>query len=241
MKIIIVDDEPKICRGLQKMLGAQEGWTVAGVFEQAAAALEFLQSNRVDVMITDIRMPETSGLELIHHIRSTNQELHIVILSGYSNFAYAQKAIELGVTRYLVKPTSPRELLEVLRSIQASLPATPPEVEVGNLLVAKAMEYVERNYTKKITLGDMSEELFVSPNYLCELFKRHSGKNLMAYINEYRMVKAKTFLGQVEYNVSDVAQLVGYSEAKYFSSAFKKLFGISPLEYRNGKRNAGNS
>lgn len=252
MKLMIVDDEPKIRNGLLKLLGAREGWQVTGVFEDAHSALSALYEKEADVMVTDIKMPEVSGLELIRQIRERNQDIRIVILSGHSNFAYAQKAIELGVTRYLLKPTNPRELIAVLEGIEKELsPATgdgtsggtEPEENggpvqedgdgVGNLLVQKAIQYVEVHYGGRITLKDMSEELHLSPNYLCELFKRHTGKNLMEYVTEYRMKKAKTYLGNVEYKVSDVAEMVGYKEAKYFSSTFKKTYGMTPLEYRN--------
>jgi YesN/AraC family two-component response regulator len=95
---------------------------------------------------------------------------------------------------------------------------------------------VERNYKNKIALRSMSEELFITPNYLCELFKKHTGKNLSQYISEYRAHKAKKYLTQLEYKVSEVADLVGFGDAKYFSSTFKKLYGITPLEYRNNKK-----
>ena len=252
MKLMIVDDEPKIRKGLLKLLGAREGWQVSGVFEDAHSALTALYDQEVDVIVTDIKMPEVSGLELIRQIRERNQEIRIVILSGHSNFAYAQKAIELGVTRYLLKPTNPRELIAVLEGIEKELEPAREEGEqegqiqgdtaadnladgdsVGNLLVQKAIRYVEVHYGGRITLKDMSEELHLSPNYLCELFKRHTGKNLMEYVTEYRMIKARTYLNHVEYKVSDVAEMVGYKEAKYFSSTFKKIYGMTPLEYRN--------
>ena len=254
MKLMIVDDEPKIRKGLLKLLGAREGWQVSGVFEDAHSALTALYDQEADVIVTDIKMPEVLGLELIRQIRERNQEIRIVILSGHSNFAYAQKAIELGVTRYLLKPTNPRELIAVLEGIEKELEPAREEGEqegqiqgdtaadnladgdsVGNLLVQKAIRYVEVHYGGRITLKDMSEELHLSPNYLCELFKRHTGKNLMEYVTEYRMIKARTYLNHVEYKVSDVAEMVGYKEAKYFSSAFKKTYGITPLEYRNKK------
>lgn len=238
MKLIIVDDEPKIRNGLTKLLNAQPGWQVCGAFEDAPAALNFLYQKTADVVITDIRMPDISGLDLIRQIRERNQEIRIIILSGYSNFSYAQKAIELGVSRYLLKPTNPRELLSVLKSIEDDHKSAAPapghaEHEVGNLLVLKAIQYVEVHYGRKITLQKMSDELHLSPNYLCELFKRHTGKNLMEYVTEYRMTKATEYLNQVEYKVSDVAAMVGYKEAKYFSSAFKKTYQMTPLEYRN--------
>lgn len=238
MNIIIVDDEPKIRKGLLKLLESQQGWETTGVFEEAGSALKYLYDHEADVIVTDIRMPETSGLELIRQIRERNQKIRIIILSGYSNFVYAQKAIELGVMRYMVKPTNPRELISVLKQVEEELSDREPEPEdagedVGNLMITKAIQYVERNYAGKITLKDMAAELYLSPNYLCELFKRHMGKNLTEYITDYRMTKAKTYLNQIEYKVSDVARMVGYGEAKYFSSAFKKYYGMTPMEYRN--------
>ncbi len=248
MKLIIVDDEPKIRKGLFKLLDAQDGFEVTGVFEDVRSALKALYELEADVIITDIRMPEVSGLELIRQIREKNLNIRIIILSGYSNFSYAQKAIELGVTRYLLKPTDPRELLSVLREVERELLPEAPENEekqglpaegegeVGNLLVVKAIQYIEIHYGGKITLKDMAGELHLSPNYLCELFKRHTGKNLMEYVTGYRMQKAKSYLNHVEYKVADVAEMVGYKEAKYFSSAFKKEYGITPLEYRNRRQ-----
>lgn len=240
MKFIIVDDEPKIRNGLIKLLNVRKGWEVCGAFEDALMALKALRDLSADVIITDIKMPDMSGLELIRQIRERNQQIKIVILSGYGNFAYAQKAIELGVTRYLLKPTNPKELIAVLTMIENELNTPVPhetehrhEAEVGNLLVTKAIQYIEIHYGGKISLQNMARELHLSPNYLCELFKRHTGKNLMEYVTEYRMAKASAYLNQVEYKVSDVAKMVGYKEAKYFSSVFKKAFGMTPLEYRN--------
>lgn len=247
MNIVIVDDEPKIRNGISKLLDSHEGWNVLGAFEDAKTALQFMDENAVDVLLTDIKMPEVSGLELIKEIREKNHKINIIILSGYSNFNYAQKAIELGVIRYLTKPTNPKEMIAVLQSIEAKInqeqgqeqvpenEIDPQESEITNLIILKAIKYIERNYKYKITLKNMSDELFISPNYLCELFKKHTGKNLSDYIIEYRMKKAKMYLNQLEYKVSDVADMVGFGDAKYFSSTFKKTFGITPLEYRNKK------
>jgi YesN/AraC family two-component response regulator len=242
MNIVIVDDEPKIRNGLQKLLTSHESWNVTGVFEDAKTALQFLHIHKADIMITDIKMPEISGLELIEDIRKKNNKMSIIILSGYGSFSYAQKAIELGVVRYLTKPTDPKELVAVIEAIEEKLVQELDDEwdslksKVSNLIVLNAIQYVERNYKNKIALRSMSEELFITPNYLCELFKKHTGKNLSQYISEYRAHKAKKYLTQLEYKVSEVADLVGFGDAKYFSSTFKKLYGITPLEYRNNKK-----
>ena len=238
MNIVIVDDEPKIARGLLKLLSQREGYKAVGIFCDAAEALAFVEKNPVDVVITDIRMPGISGLELIKRIRAVRGDLPIIILSGYGDFSYAQKAIELGVARYLLKPTDPAELMNALEAIRGDLSFAPKKeleqpVQIQNLLVRKAVQYLHENYASRITLQRMAEELYVSPNYLCDLFKRHTGKNVMEYLSDYRLHEAETYLRQIACKVADVSKLVGYQDAKYFSTAFKKKYGMTPLEYRN--------
>ena len=111
MKIVIVDDEPKIRNGLSKLLSSRPGFEIIGVFENAMEALEQLSVSYADVIITDIKMPEINGLDLINRIREKDENTKIIILSGYSDFSFAQRAIELGVSRYMTKPTIARELI----------------------------------------------------------------------------------------------------------------------------------
>ena len=121
MKIVIVDDEPKIRNGLSKLLSSRPGFEITGVFENAMEALEQLSVSYADVIITDIKMPEINGLDLINRIREKDENTKIIILSGYSDFSFAQRAIELGVTRYLTKPTNARELIGILEEIEKNI------------------------------------------------------------------------------------------------------------------------
>ena len=253
LTVIVADDETELREAVCSMIPGKEiGFRLVGSAGNGLDALQLVEQLQPDLLLTDIRMPYISGVSLAQQVRELRPLTQIAFLSGYDDFAYAQKAIELGVTRYLLKPTNPRELIAVLEGIEKELnqgreaamdgkqlsreaeagPAADGD-GVGNLLVQKAIQYVEVHYGGRITLKDMSEELHLSPNYLCELFKRHTGKNLMEYVTEYRMMKARTYLNHVEYKVSDVAEMVGYKEAKYFSSTFKKIYGMTPLEYRN--------
>ena len=244
MNIIIVDDEPKIRKGLGRLLGLREGWIVSGAFAEAESALAFLYENEVDVIITDIQMPGMQGLDMVHHIREVNREIPVIIISGYSRFDYAQRAIELGVRKYITKPTSPEEITQTLEQIEQELSAraealrrtvASPEgtVPVQNLLILRAIEYIERNYPSKLTLKDASNALYISPNYLSELFKRTVGQNFSDYLNDVRMERSRLYLADVSRKIGDVSELVGFSDARYFSSAFRKKYGMTPLDYRN--------
>lgn len=237
MDIVIVDDEPKIRNGLSRLLDGRGNWHVTGTYADGMDALKNMAFRRPDVIITDIRMPEVNGLDMIDRMRETDRDAYIIILSGYSDFGFAQRAIELGVTRYLTKPTKKRELLGVLEEIERRLPGEQKgeeeKKEVTNLMVQKAMDYIALNYSGKISLKEIAQELYLSPNYLSELFKRHTGKNISEYITQFRLEKARRYLQQPEYKIGDVAELVGFSDQRYFSSMFKRRYGMTPNEYRN--------
>lgn len=237
MKILIIDDEPKIRNGLSNLLTRREGWEVAGAYENAADALKYLAVNQVDVMITDIKMPEISGLELIARIRERDKKTAIIILSGYSNFQFAQRAIELGGSRYLTKPTNPRELICVLEETEKKLGGKQEKEEdsgkIPNLFVQKAADYIKLNYSEKISIKEIADQLYLSPNYLSELFKKHTGKTISEYLTDYRLEKACQLLDHAEYRVGDVSGMVGIHDGRYFSNMFKKKYGMTPTEYRN--------
>lgn len=235
MDIVIIDDEPKIRNGLKHLLDQQDSWIVSGVFENAVDALGFLSHHEAEVIITDIKMPEMNGLEMIARLRENNMNAEVIIMSGYADFRFAQQAIELGVLRYMVKPTNPRELMQILKSVEEKRgnAVKRPEESVRNLLVKKAVDYIENHYGEKISVKEMAENLYVTPNYMSELFKRHTGKNISAYITDVRLEKAKEYLRIPECNVASVSERVGIGNSRYFSNLFKKKYGMTPSEYRN--------
>lgn len=237
MKIIIIDDEPKIRKGLGKILNMHPGWTVLDTFTEGESAIRFLAENHVDVVITDIHMPGMTGLDMIARIKESSKKLSFVILSGYGRFEYAQRAIDLGVKKFLMKPTSPEEVTQALEQIESELtdraPSTLAQKPTNNLVIMRAKEYIDLNYRKKFTLTDMANALYISPNYLSDLFKKHTGMKFSDYLLEVRMEKSKEYLMDIHYKVGDISALVGFSDARYFSSTFRKRYGMSPLEFRN--------
>lgn len=247
MRILIIDDEERIRRGLSRLIASQPRWTVSALCPDADAALAYLSGHSVDVIITDIRMPGMSGLDLIQRLRAgSGGQVPIIILSGYADFQYAQRAIELGVAKYMTKPTNPRELLAFLSQLESRLKPGGEAAEtrqdggeVANLLVARAIAYLEAHYQEKISLREVAAALYISPNYLSDLFRRHTGQTLSDYLQHLRMEKARQYLGDVRYKVSDIARLVGFTDSRYFSSSFKKLYGMRPLDYRNSLAGRG--
>lgn len=233
MRIVIIDDEPKIRKGLRKILEAHAGWRVLDTFAEAQSAIAFLAANPADVVITDIHMPGLTGLDMLEQLRESCKGVSFIILSGYARFEYAQRAIDLGVKKYLMKPTSPEEVTQALEQIEAEHAPAPAQRPTNNLLILRAQEYIDTHYSGKCSLKDVSAALYISPNYLSELFKKHMGMKFSEYLLDIRMERSKTYLMDVHYKVGDVSALVGFSDARYFSSAFRKKYQMTPLEFRS--------
>jgi two-component system response regulator YesN len=101
------------------------------------------------------------------------------------------------------------------------------------LLVNKACEYVRTNYMKKITLEDAAIDTGISQYYLSRVFKQVKKLNFVDYLSKIRIEKAKELLKDPSISITEVSNLVGYSDANYFSRVFKRIEEISPSDYRN--------
>ncbi len=129
MKILVVDDERIILRGIARMIREHPDVEEVRTAEEAEEALEILKEFRADAVITDIRMPETDGLELIRRAEAEGLCRRFVILSGYSDFEYARTAIRYHVMDYLLKPVDPDDLNRVLGEILSELAGGNPPAE----------------------------------------------------------------------------------------------------------------
>ena len=130
--LIIVDDEEitriAVSGYIQKK---HPEFRVSGLFSNGADALRFLRENPVSVVITDIRMPRMDGLELARHIYESHPGVLTIIISGYSEFEYAKKAIHYGVVNYLLNPLDFEELSQNLNSARKHLDSLLPETDVN--------------------------------------------------------------------------------------------------------------
>ncbi len=143
-RLLIADDEEEIRNGLADCFPWGEvGFRVTARAENGKRALEIIEHEEVDAVLTDIRMPLMSGIDLARHIFERHLDLPVVFLSAYKDFAYAQKAIQYGVRRYVLKPTDYSELASVFSALKRELdsgisPATPDAPEGNGAHVPKS-------------------------------------------------------------------------------------------------------
>lgn len=121
-KVAIIDDEPLIVEGLSKTM-MWEKWNcqVAGYAYDGREGMELIRRERPDIIITDINMPEMDGLMMIAGLKSEFPDMQLIILTGYREFEYARRAIELGVSRFLLKPSKMNELEEAIEAATGRL------------------------------------------------------------------------------------------------------------------------
>jgi len=116
---MIIEDEPRILRDLKKLVeGDQSTFYVSHAFTNGQQAMAILDSVSPDILITDIQMPVVDGLDLIHYIRQKKLNTIPIILTGYREFEYAKRALNLGVNHYLLKPIDNKELQTLLHDLK---------------------------------------------------------------------------------------------------------------------------
>lgn len=120
LSVIIVDDEPGICELITKLIKWEElDLQLSGSASCGQDALELIRAKKPDIVITDIRMPGMSGLDLINKAKEINSDVMFVVISGYREFEYAQNALKYGAEDYLLKPIKQDELNSLLKKLAA--------------------------------------------------------------------------------------------------------------------------
>ena len=257
-KVLIVEDEDIIRKGLMFMVDWQEAdCVVAGEAVDGQDGLEKIREHRPDIVIVDINMPVKDGLAMLEESIS-EYGYDAIIVSGYSEFEYARKAIGLGVTEYLLKPVNFNELYDALDKITRKQKAAArlrddmkqidmekkklgildgislDEIKEGNRYVEFMMDYIRQHYSSRVSLTDVSEQCGMSCTYLNSKFKSDTGYTFNDFLNRYRMQKAVDLLKENKYKVYEIADLVGFSDYKYFIKVFKKYVGCSPVRFVEG-------
>jgi two-component system, response regulator YesN len=243
-KVLVAEDESLQLSSLVRMVHkATDAFEVVAQAQTGLQALNLAEECLPDVVITDIQMPQMSGIELIEALRDHLPGTRFIIISGYSAFEYAQKAISLRVAAYLLKPVQPEELEEALARLHTELQLQRKSIEdVFNPSMAlepprriaeELREYLSGHFMENVNLNLIASGLGYSPSHLTKLFQRYYETPPNRYLTNVRMVKARYCLKyNPELTVRQIGELAGYEDQGYFSRVFKKENGVSPVEYR---------
>lgn len=244
-RVVLIDDEKIIVDGLTRVIKwADYNCEVVGAAYDAAGGAALIRRLKPHIVFTDIKMPDQDGLTMLAGLKSEFPEMQIAVLTGYRDFNYAQEAIKLGVTRFLLKPSKMDELHEALSAMKERLDKLPPDAaagenepcldrHAGSFIVNQATAYIEEHYAQKLTLQEVADKCYVSQWHLSKLINKYTGNTFYELLNNVRIEKAKALLNDPKLKIGDIVDMVGYSDAAHFSRVFKRIVGVSANEYRN--------
>lgn len=251
MKILIAEDEKNIADGIGAILQSNKEYKcIIKYAENGQEALKIAEQFRPDLLITDIRMYKRNGLELIEELKNREIGSKVIIISGYSNFEYAQKALRMNVLDYLLKPIDKQQLMNRVDQVYKELPES--YMKKGKKVCAqfdffkmdldkedfpsslkKAIAYMRYNYMKELSLQMISDELMLHPNYLSALINRYIGVNLSCILDFIRLEKACELLADSEdMTIAEISYLVGYNNERRLYHAFQKRLNCTPGDFR---------
>ena len=247
-KVVVVEDEEIARKGIIFTINWDAlNCMIAGEAANGEEGAEVIRRLSPDIIVTDLKMPRMDGVEMIAKLREQGNRAKFIILTAYGDFKYAQSALRLGVSDYLLKPLKDGELEGAVRKILSvvEVGTTQAEEEASmvihlrsaknakNKYVEQAIRFIEAHYREDINISTVAADLEISEGYLSRVFKKETDYTFTNYLTLYRMKVATKLLSDCRVKVYEVADQVGYSDTAYFSAQFKKFLGVSPSEYQD--------
>lgn len=248
--IVIVDDEPRTRQGLQRTL---ESWNTGDftilTAESGEDVLRIAEEKKIHILLSDIRMPEMTGLQLLKTLKEKGLSPVVIIISAYSEFEYAQEALRLGVVNYLLKPIGKKKLIE---AVEEAVKIMEKQVRVGMIekvvdekivdantkmnsakdTIRKAISFIDQHLKDEFTLKDVAAHVHLNPSYFSVLFKEQVNMNFSEYVTRRRIQRAKELVITTNLPINEIAEEAGYKTSKYFIKIFKEIEGMTPSAYR---------
>ncbi|HRZ98394.1 MAG TPA: two-component regulator propeller domain-containing protein, partial [Paludibacter sp.] len=245
--ILIVEDNDEMRNFLSKVLS--KNYRIETAVDGAEGWEKSLKLIP-DLIITDLMMPNLDGLELTALIKKNDRTSHIpvILLTAKSADESRLVALKSGADDYITKPFSPvllearvENILEQRRRLQNLyrkhlLELEPTKVEMASLdevFIAKLVNFMEKNIeNSELTVEDMVSEMAYGRTVFFNKLKGLTGLAPIEFIREMRIKRAAQLLKSGEYNISQITYMVGMSDSRYFSKCFKKIYGVTPSEFK---------
>ena len=242
-RVFVVEDSALLRQELLSTTPwAQLNCQVVGSSGNGKDAEQMIRALCPELVITDICIPQMDGLELIEALADL-PHIRYILISAYSKFEYAKKAIKLNVCDYVLKPIDDKELYNAIQKVSGDSDASVQSAEApadisqpdqsSDRHITALTQYVQQHYKQDISLPQAAKALYISESYISKLCRRKLCASFAEYVAQVRIRHAESLLRQASgYTVTQVAQMVGFNDYRYFCTTFKKLVGITPKKYQ---------
>lgn len=224
----------------------------------ASEARSVITGTAIDILLSDIEMPDESGLSLIHWIQDHHYDIDCVLLTCHADFEYAREGLSLGCQDYITLPAKYEDIAESVHRVCLRRLRHQDEKrlqEYGKNWLANQSETsrnkedISSRYTpaeiagncvcyildhigdSDLSVANVANHIYLNPIYLNRVFKKEKGINISQWIIKERMELASTLLLTTDKPAVDIAYQVGYNNYPYFSTVFKKYFNATPSQY----------
>ena len=246
--VLVVEDDPEMRGYLAKELSEQYNVLVAANGEDA---LQLVENQRVDLIVSDIMMPGIDGVALCNRIKSTTEYCHIpvILMTAAVGMETRIETLEAGADGYIEKPFAIELLLANVANLFknreiANRQFTQSPLTHFNSMVTGGMdqEFMERLHDTvmkhlaepDLNIETLTTELGTSKSTLYRKVTANTGLNINEYIRVSRLKKAAEMLSSQKYRISEVAYMTGFSSPSYFATCFQKQFNVSPSTFLKG-------
>ena len=245
--ILIVEDNEEMKEFLRKIISAHYHVITANNGEEG---LKLVESNLPDLIITDLMMPVMDGLELTEFVKSNENTCHIpvILLTAKSAIESKLEAMKHGADDYVTKPFSPvllearvENILEQRKRLQVVFrkrlmdlqPSENNSVSQDEVFIAKLLDFMDKNIeNSELTVDEMVSEMAMGRTVFFNKLKSLTGLAPIEFIRELRIKRAAQLLKTGDFNVSQITYMIGMSDSRYFSKCFKKVYGVTPSDYK---------
>jgi len=242
--LLIVDDELLIADGLCELLARSFSGRLNVLCRySAAAALQVAQEQPVDILLTDINMPNVSGLELHRSMQALHPSCLVIYLTGYSDFEYARTALDQHAYAYILKGEGDDVVISIVEQALSQLSGPEPEIgsdseteDDGKDRIRFLQDYIRNHLNEDLSLNRLAEFSHLHPVYLSRVFKEITGITVGDFINRTRLEKVESLLKTSRLTVLEISRKLGFATDNYFCRWFRKQTGMSPHQYREKNR-----
>ena len=240
MKLMLADDEKIFGETITHLLPWQEMGFDAPIHiaYDGMEAWEILQKEEIDLFLCDIEMPLLNGLDLQKRIVDHQLKTRTIFLTAFANFQYAQQALRLGVTDYILKPIQEEEFSSTIQLIVREIGQNKMDKtqlkQGGPQSLHSACAFIQGHLDQDLSRDDVAAAVYLNPDYLNRIFIKELGIGLAHYILEEKMKQAKKLLRETTLSVTEVGERSGYTNMSAFSYAFRRYTGTSPTDFRKG-------
>lgn len=238
-RVLIVDDEMYEREGIRRQLSNGEyGISQLDVAENGLAALKRFEAEPYDIVISDVKMPVMDGLTMALRMQDLSPDVKLLFFSGYEDFNFVKQAIQIHAYDYLLKPVGEKlveKVQELIKLLDEKYGLEGRQQTNHSMIVDKLISIVQTRYMEDLTIKQIAEEVLYSPNYLSMIFKRECGMGFYDYLVSVRMKRAKQMLLEENVKIYQVANAVGYEDTVAFIKRFRREFGCTPAQFRNGR------